>query len=157
MDSVKLKPEIGYLPLPEVSGEPVWKFDIEICIVLLSCAPCEEVEHAHGAERFDETKRPFVEVAEEAVAFQKSVDKRTALAWFVRQQHPEVLYRRADDHVVKINQMKPFVRTVQNIETMAVTMDSDEFHIVWKCADTCVDDVFSDVQKLMARIQRNGF
>ena len=85
MDSPQLKPEIGYLPLPEVSREPVWKFDIEIRIVLLSCAPCEEVEHAHGAERFDETERPFIEAVEEAVAFQKCIDERTALAWFVRQ------------------------------------------------------------------------
>ena len=69
VDPPQLKPEIGYLPLPEVSGEPVWKFNVEICIVLLSCAPCEEVEHAHGTERFNETERPFVEAAEEAVAF----------------------------------------------------------------------------------------
>ena len=156
-DSGELEAEVRRLPCPEVAGIPFGEFDVEIGVVLLACAPREKVEHAHGAERFDETKRPFVETAEEAVAFQKSVDERTALAWFVRQSHPEVLNGRADDHVVKINQMKPFVGAVQNIEAMAVAVDSDEFHIVWKCADTCVDDVFGDVQKLMSRIQRDGF
>ena len=154
---MELKPEIRYLPLPEVSGEPVRKLVVEIRVVLLPCAPRKEVEHPHGAERFDEAERPFVETAEEAVAFQEGVDERTALAWFVRKQHPEILHGRADDHVVEIDQMKPFVRTVQNVEIVAVAMDADELHIVRKGADACVDHVFGDVQKLEAGIERNGF
>ena len=82
-DSAELEAEVRCLSHPKVTRIPFREFDIEVCIVLLTCAPREKVEHAHGAERFDETKRPFVEIAEEAVAFQKSVDERTALAWFI--------------------------------------------------------------------------
>ena len=111
-DSAELEAEICGLPRPEIARIPFREFDVEICVVLLACAPREKVEHAHGAERFDEAECPFVETAEETVAFQKGVDERTALAWFIRQQHPEVLYRRADDHVVEINQQEPFVGAV---------------------------------------------
>ena len=102
-DSAELEAEVRCLPCPEVTRIPFGEFDVEIGVVLLTCTPREKVEHAHGAERFDETERPFVETAEEAVAFQKGVDERTALAWFVWQQHPEILHRWADDHVVEIN------------------------------------------------------
>ena len=102
-DSAELEAEVRRLSHPEITGIPFGEFDVEIGVILLTCAPCEKVEHAHGAERLDETKRPFVETAEESVAFQKSVDERTALAWFVWQQHPEILHRWADDHVVEIN------------------------------------------------------
>ena len=131
-DSAELEAEVRRLSHPKVARIPFREFDIEICIILLACAPREKVEHAHGAERFDETKRPFIETAEEAVAFQEGVDERTALAWFVRQQHPEVLYRRADDHVVEINQKEPFVGAVQDVEIVAVTVDADKLRIVWK-------------------------
>ena len=102
-DSTELEVEVRRLPHPKIARMPFREFDVEIGVILLTCTPCEKVEHAHGAERFDETERPFVETAEKAVAFQKGVDERTALAWFVWQQHPEVLHRWADDHVVEIN------------------------------------------------------
>ena len=70
-DSAELEAEICGLPRPEIARIPFREFDVEICVVLLACAPREKVEHAHGAERFDEAECPFVETAEETVAFQK--------------------------------------------------------------------------------------
>ena len=68
-DSAELEAEVCRLSHPKVARIPFREFDIEVCIVLLACAPREKVEHAHGAERLDEMKRPFIEIAEEAVAF----------------------------------------------------------------------------------------
>ncbi len=135
---------------------PVWEFRIEIGVAALSCAPCEKIEHFHGAERFDEAEISFIEIAEDAIAFEEGVDERAAVFGGVWKEHPEVLDGRADDHVVEVDEKKPFVWIVQDVEAVAVAVDADEFGLPWKGALASIDHLPCGIQKTAARIKRNG-
>ena len=80
--------EVRRLFRPELPRMPIGKFLIEIHVVLLSCTPCEKIEHPHGAERFDETERSLIEIAEDAVSVEEGVDERAAVFGRVRKEHP---------------------------------------------------------------------
>ena len=75
----------------------------------------------HTYERWTDRWRQ-VEGAELAVALDQEVPLPVGLEISPRHEHPDVLDRRTDDHVVEVEK-EPTLSTVEQIARMAVPMD----------------------------------
>ena len=77
---------------------------------------------------------------------QEKVEFTSGLTCMFGEQQPHVLNWRADHHVIEVYDHQAFIRTIEQIATMAVAVDTYEVHIIEQACDS-VENTRCDVLK----------
>src|SRR5512141_703958 len=96
----------------------------ELRIVHLPAAPGEKINHPHGAQWFDAAEARPVKAPETPISLQEEIDFVHRFIGAVGQQKPEVLYRRAHRHIVKVDQEQSLFEPIENIAAVTIAVNA---------------------------------
>ena len=117
-------PEILEFADPEGAAAPIGVVALEPLVVPLEGPPGEEMKHAVESQRFDDAHAARLEFGEFRIPFEKERALARGVVGAARQEEPEVLDRRADHHVVEVEEEEAFAGPGQDIAAVEVAVDS---------------------------------
>ena len=90
------------------------------------------------------------------VAFEDELELPSRLVRVIRQQQPDVLYRRPGKHVVEVDEQKTFSGSVENIPPVQISVNPPQTDSVEK-RNNPLDDTRSFAEKLVLHIGMDDF